>query len=163
MILIFLSLQVVASLLPTRFQETLWIRSGWQSISTAHSPVDRFQIQIKGSALALRSTLLATGCHWIFPTFLWWGPFNSRSGLSRFWVSPPSGISQIFTEVSSDDEAIMLSSKGFHARSSTSWLCPVTRGAFMSTRPVWKANRLWYNSVSCNMLMQNKIRIGGLA
>ena len=137
--LIFLSLHVVAIRLPLVFQSMLNIRSGWQSISMVASAVSKFQITIKGSKLALRRMLDATGCQRIWCTFRWWEPSKVNRGSSRIVLpSPSSGICQIFTVVSSDEEAIMLSSKGFQATSRTSCLCPPTRPWSGSRRPTYR-------------------------
>ena len=137
MILIFLSLQEVTILLPLLFHETDWIRSGWHSISMAASPLSKFQITILGSKLALSRTLDATGCHRIWCTFLWWenpSRLNKGSHLSTL-PRPSSSICQILTVVSSDDEATILSSKGFQATSNTSCVWPATRPCSGSKRP----------------------------
>ena len=134
MILIFLSLQVVTNLLPFVFQEILYMISGWQSISTASSPFSRFQMQIELSWLAESSMLAAVGCHTTWPTLRWWCS-RVRHGLVRFSVKPPSGISQILIVVSSEPDAIMLSSKGFQAISSTAPEWPPTIGLFGGRRP----------------------------
>ena len=74
-------------------------------------------------------------------TFLWWIPSRVSRGSFKSSSSPLSGMFQIFTVVSSEEEAIMLSSKGFHATSKTSCTCPHTFGWSEVERPTWKTGR----------------------
>lgn len=155
-ILSFLSLQVVANLLPSWFQATQKTTSGWQVISVMTSPVSRFQMQSKLSWLALNKMFAAVGCHLMMPTRRWWWE-RVTSGVVRSWARPLSGISQIMTLMSSELEAIMLSSKGFHAKSKTSPWWPATRGLLSSTRPVYITINNKQNSINSDFYTQKII------
>ncbi|MPC24209.1 hypothetical protein E2C01_017285 [Portunus trituberculatus] len=71
----------------------------------------------------------------------WW-PCRSARGSVRLALSPPSGMCHNFMVQSSAPDAMRLSLKGHHLRSSTGPACPVTLGVLMSMRPVCGGRRL---------------------
>lgn len=103
----------------------------------------------------LMRILLAVGCHWIFPTLLWWYS-NVTMGSVILMNMPPSGICHTLIVQSSLALAITynhlvlhnhppfttflltLSLKGHHWISSTAPLWPATMGLSLSWRPTWK-------------------------
>uniref|UniRef100_A0A6B0TSY6 Putative secreted protein n=1 Tax=Ixodes ricinus TaxID=34613 RepID=A0A6B0TSY6_IXORI len=63
MTLSFLSLQVVASRLPSRLKDMEWIESGWQSMVRTASARLTSHTRMLWSNPALRRTCSAVGCH----------------------------------------------------------------------------------------------------
>mmetsp|Transcript_130540 Transcript_130540/g.194412 ORF Transcript_130540/g.194412 Transcript_130540/m.194412 type:complete len:208 (+) Transcript_130540:748-1371(+) len=123
-----LSLQVVNKVEPVKFQSSDWIDSPCSpSMACFSCAVAQSQRRMSRSKEAEARTLSATGLNSNNES-LRRCPFRTAVASFMFSLSPPSGIVQILTVVSSDAVATMLSLKGEKSQSTTSLVWPVISG-----------------------------------